>query len=57
MMSENARPKVETNQSLFNRVIAQPLEKLIITAIIKLKGVWEQESALTGIQFYGDLDE
>ena len=56
-MSVNARPTVKTNQTLLEKVIPQPIEKFITAALKKLKNVWSQENTLTGIQFYGDLDD
>ena len=56
-MSEDARPEVKKNQTLLEKVITQPLEKFIDAALMKLKNAWTQENTLTGIQFYGDMDD
>lgn len=56
-MSENARPNVNTNQTLLDKVIPQQLEKVIVAALAKLKSAWSGENTLTGIQFYGDMDD
>ena len=56
-MSENARPNVKPNQSLLDKVIPQQLEKIITTALSKLKNVWKYENSMSGIQFYGDLED
>ena len=56
-MSDDARPKVKTNQPLLDKVISQPVGKFISAALTKLKNAWSQENTLTGIQFYGDMDD
>jgi hypothetical protein len=56
-MSEDVRPEVKTNQTLLDKIIPQPLERLITAAFTKLKNVWTGENTLTGIQFYGDMDD
>ena len=56
-MPKDARPKVKTSQTLFDKVLPQRLERLITAALAKLKNAWFQEDALTGIQFYGEIDE
>ena len=56
-MSEDARFKVKINQTLLDKVIPQPLEKFITAAFKKLKTAWSQENTLTGIQFYGEMDD
>ena len=56
-MSENTRSKVQINQTLLNKVISQPLGKLVTNALTKLKNAWLQENTLSGIQFYGDMDD
>ena len=56
-MSENTRSKVQINQTLLNKVISQPLGKLVTDALTKLKNAWLQENTLSGIQFYGDMDD
>ena len=48
---------METNQTLLNKVITQPLGKIITAALVKLKNLRAPESGQTGIQFYGDLDD
>ena len=57
MMSENVRPKVKTTQTKLNILVPQPLEKLVASAWSKLKNILSQENTLTGIQFYGEMDE
>ena len=56
-MTEDAKPMVKTNQTLLEKVIPQPLEKLIAAALAKIKNAWLQENAMTGIQFYGEIDD
>jgi hypothetical protein len=56
-MSEEAMSKMETNQTLLEKVIPHPLEKFIAAALAKLKRTWSQENTLTGIQFYTDIDD
>jgi hypothetical protein len=56
-MSKTERCEVKTNQNLFNRVVAQPLENFFTAAFKKLKHALTQENTLNGIQFYGDLDD
>jgi len=48
---------VKINQTLLDKVIPHPLQKLITAALRKLKNAWSMENALTGIQFYGDMDD
>ena len=56
-MSDEVRLKVKTNQTLLEKVIPQPLEKFITAALAKLKYAWSGKSTMSGIQFYGDMDE
>ena len=56
-MSEDARLIVKLNQTLLDKVIPQPLGKFITAAFKKLKTAWSQENTLTGIQFYGEMDD
>jgi hypothetical protein len=56
-MSKDVRSPVKTNRNPLNRTIADQLEIFIVTALTKLKNLWRQETSLTGIQFYGDLDD
>jgi len=56
-MSGDTSSKVETNQNLPNKVISERAEKFITAAIAKLKNFWKHENTLTGIQFFGDLEE
>ena len=56
-MSKDARPQVKTKQTQKNNEILPHVERFITAAILKLKNLWTQETALTGIQFYGDLDD
>ncbi len=48
---------MKSNQTLLDKVIPQPLEKFITAALKKLKTAWSQENTLTGIQFYGEMDD
>ena len=56
-MSKDTNPMEKTNQTLLEKVIPQPLEKLIIAALAKLKNTWQQENAMTGIQFHGGMED
>lgn len=56
-MSDDELPMMKTNQTFLEKMIPQRLEKFITTALTKLKNVWAHESAQTGIQFYGDMDD
>ena len=56
-MSEDARPIVNTNQTLLDKVIPQQLEKVIFSALAKLRNAWLGEKSMTGIRFYGDMDD
>jgi len=37
--------------------MSEELEKFITAAFKKLKTAWSQENTLTGIQFYGEMDD
>jgi hypothetical protein len=56
-MSEDARSEVKTNQKRLNNVISEQLGRFITVALSKLKSVWKYENTLSGIQFYGDLED
>ena len=56
-MSKDTRPTVEANQNPLNKVIPEGLEKFITAALSKLKNAWTYKSTLSGIQFYGDLED
>jgi hypothetical protein len=56
-MSGDVSPKVKANQNLPNKSIPEHGENLITVALEKLKNFWKHENSLTGIQFYGDLEE
>ena len=56
-MSKDTRPAVKTNQTLLEKVIPQTLEKFITDTLSKLKDALLQENAMTGIQFYGEMDD
>ena len=56
-MSDEARSKVKTNQTLFSKVISQPLEKIINAAWTKIRNIMLQETSHNGIQFYGDMED
>ena len=56
-MSEDAKTIVKKNQNLRNKVIPEQLEKIFNAALMKLKNVWKYENTLSGIQFYGDLED
>lgn len=56
-MAENARSKVKTNQTFLESVIPQPMGKIVTAVLAKLKNAWLQENTLSGIQFFGDLDD
>jgi len=56
-MSGDPNPKVKTNQNLPNKVNSEQAEKFITAALAKLKNFWKHENTLTGIQFFGDLEE
>ena len=56
-MSENVRLEVQKDQTLLEKTIHQSLEKWIANALRKLKNAWSAENTLTGIQFYGDMDD
>ena len=56
-MSEDARPKVNTNQTPYNKKIPQQLERWIVSTLAKLRNILPQENTVTGIQFYNDMED
>jgi len=56
-MSEETRLKMKSNQTLFGKVIPQPLGKIISVALTKIRNAMLQETTHNGIQFYGDMED
>jgi hypothetical protein len=56
-MSENVRSKEKSAQNSPPEELPGRLENIISVALTKLKKIWQHENALTGIQFYGDLED
>jgi hypothetical protein len=56
-MPKDPNPTVKIEQNPPSKVISEQLEKVITAALTKLKRIWHHENALTGIQFYGDLED
>ena len=56
-MSKEVRHTMKKDPTLRNRMLPQPLEKIISTTIEFLKNAWTRKAAHMGIQFYGDLED
>jgi hypothetical protein len=56
-MSGDAKPEVKTEKNLLEKFISQPFFKLITVVLTKVKNMWSMQSALSGIQIYGDMED
>jgi len=56
-MSKDAKPMAKTNHTPLEKAIPQPLEKFIAAALMKLRNAWLHQNAMTGIQFYGEMED
>jgi len=48
---------MKANQNLLEKDVPKHLDEFFTTALAKLKKVFLGKNTLTGIQFYGDLDD